>query len=62
MCIACEIGYWSMVDALEAERSASKAKAPRADDASGLTCKAPADQPKRKSRSRPKKATDERAS
>jgi hypothetical protein len=22
MCIACELGYWSMVDALEAERNA----------------------------------------
>ena len=24
MCIACELGYWSMVDALEAEQNASK--------------------------------------
>ena len=22
MCIACELGYWSMIDALEAERNA----------------------------------------
>ena len=27
MCIACELGYWSMVDALEAERNASRQKA-----------------------------------
>ena len=24
MCIACELGYWAMVDALEAERDAAK--------------------------------------
>ena len=24
MCIACELGYWAMVDALEAERTAAK--------------------------------------
>jgi hypothetical protein len=50
-----------MVDALEAERSAPKAKATRADDASGFACEVPAEQPQRKSRSRAKKATDERA-
>jgi len=33
MCIACELGYWSMIDALEAERSASKKQNTRADDA-----------------------------
>ena len=27
MCIACELGYWSMIDALEAERSAQRDKA-----------------------------------
>jgi len=27
MCIACELGYWAMVDALEAERAAAKKKA-----------------------------------
>jgi len=26
MCIACELGYWAMVDALEAERNAAKRK------------------------------------
>jgi hypothetical protein len=26
MCIACELGYLSMIDAIEAERSASKKK------------------------------------
>jgi len=26
MCIACELGYWAMVDALEAERDAAKKK------------------------------------
>jgi hypothetical protein len=24
MCIACELGYWAMVDALEAERNTAK--------------------------------------
>lgn len=24
MCIACELGYWAMVDALEVERNAAK--------------------------------------
>jgi hypothetical protein len=24
MCIACELGYWAMVDALEAERNAAR--------------------------------------
>ena len=24
MCIACELGYWAMVDALEAEQNAAK--------------------------------------
>ncbi len=27
MCIACELGYWSMIDALEAERNALRDKA-----------------------------------
>lgn len=27
MCIACELGYWSMLDALEAERKALREKA-----------------------------------
>jgi hypothetical protein len=27
MCIACELGYWSMIDALEAERNALQEKA-----------------------------------
>ena len=27
MCIACELGYWAMVDALEAERDAAKKRA-----------------------------------
>ena len=26
MCIACELGYWSMIDALEAERNALRDK------------------------------------
>ena len=32
MCIACELGYWAMIDALEAERAA-KGEVPRSSDA-----------------------------
>ena len=28
MCIACELGYWSMIDAIEAERAAANDMAP----------------------------------
>jgi hypothetical protein len=44
MCIACELGYLSMLDALEAERSASKKKVVRV-DAADFVCDAPAEQP-----------------
>jgi hypothetical protein len=60
MCIACELGYWSMVDALEAERTVSRKKAARADDV-GFVCEAPAEQPKRKRRRRVQQSTDEPA-
>jgi len=42
MCIACELGYWSMVDALEAERSASNKKNSDAD--ADFACEASAEQ------------------
>jgi hypothetical protein len=61
MCIACELGYWSMIDALEAERAVSGKKAARADDA-GFACEASAEQPKRKRRrGRVQQSTDEPA-
>ena len=60
MCIACELGYWSMVDALEAQRTASKKKAARADE-TGFACEAPAERPKRIRQARPKQSTDEPA-
>ena len=56
MCIACELGYWAMIDALEAER-AGKAEAPRFGDA-GLVCDALPEPPKPKSG---EKITDEPA-
>jgi len=34
MCIACELGYWAMVDALEAERNAAKKKSIAVEDPS----------------------------
>ncbi len=52
-----------MVDALEAERAASKGKAARADDA-GFGCEAAAEQPKSKPKRRRKgmqQSTDEPA-
>ena len=60
MCIACELGYWSMVDALDAERAGSKKKAARADDP-GFACEVPAERPKRKRRVRVQQTTDEPA-
>ena len=59
MCIACELGYWSMVDAHDAER-ASRRKAARAEDAD-FACEVPAEQPKRKRRARVRQSTDEPA-
>jgi hypothetical protein len=46
MCIACELGYWSMLDALEAERSASKKNNSGAD--ADFACETSAEQPRRK--------------
>jgi hypothetical protein len=60
MCIACELGYWSMVDALDAERAASKKKAARADNAD-FACEVPAERPKCKRRARERQSTDEPA-
>ena len=60
MCIACELGYWSMVDALDAEQAASKKKAARADDAA-FACEVPIERPKRKRRMRAQQSTDEPA-
>jgi len=43
MCIACELGYWSMIDALEAEQAITKKRA-RVDDS--FACEASSEQPK----------------
>lgn len=61
MCIACELGYWSMVDALDAERAASKKKATHADNAN-FACEVPAERPERKRRTRVRQSTDESTS
>ncbi len=58
MCIACELGYWSMVDALEAERSASRKKAAPS-DVEGFGCEQVIEQPKRARRRRPQRPADE---
>ena len=58
MCIACELGYLSMIDALEAERSASQKKTARA-EAIDFVCEAPAEQPGRKRRRPKQRPSDE---
>jgi hypothetical protein len=64
MCIACELAYWSMIDALETERAVSRKKAARADDAA-FACEVSAEQPKRtkrkRRRGRVQQSTDEPA-
>jgi hypothetical protein len=59
MCIACELGYWSMVDALDTERAASKKKAGTNDPV--FACEVPAERPKRKRYARARQSTDEPA-
>jgi hypothetical protein len=53
MCIACELGYWSMVDALEAERSASKKTAAGAD--ADFACATSAEQPRQRPSDEPRR-------
>jgi hypothetical protein len=60
MCIACELGYLSMIDALEAERNASQKKAARA-EAIDFACDVPAEQPGRTRRRRAPRPSDEPA-
>ena len=60
MCIACELGYWSMVDALEAERNASKEKAAVSAQPT-FACEPAVEQPKRKRRRHPQQSADESA-
>jgi hypothetical protein len=48
MCIACELGYLSMIDALEAERRALIEKEGRSEE-TGFHCEAPDEPEKRKS-------------
>jgi hypothetical protein len=57
MCIACELGYWSMVDALEAERSATKKQESRGDVA--FACEPGADQSTSKMRRGRSQSSDE---
>lgn len=40
MCIACELGYWSMLDALAAERKMSM-KSDGHSEAAGFACETP---------------------
>ena len=45
MCIACELGYWAMIDALEADRAA-KAETARANEPA-FVCDAPTEPSRR---------------
>jgi len=49
MCIACELGYWSMVDALEAERGAATKK--NAGAGADFACETSPEQPRPAQRS-----------
>lgn len=55
MCIACELGYWSMIDAVEADR-VSREKAASAAEA-GFVCEPDVEKPERK---HPPLSADER--
>ena len=55
MCIACELGYWAMIDALEAER-ASQGETARVNETKFI-CDAPVEPPRREP---DKTITDER--
>jgi len=55
MCIACELGYWSMIDAVEADR-ASREKTAAAAEA-GFVCEPDVEKPERK---HPPQSADER--
>jgi hypothetical protein len=57
MCIACELGYWSMVDALEAERSALRKTS--ASDDSAFACEADAEDANSEQATRAQRSADE---
>ena len=57
MCIACELGYWAMVDALEAERDAAKKRA--AVEAPTFACEPGAGEVTPSSAERPQRTVDE---
>jgi hypothetical protein len=59
MCIACELGYWAMVDALEAERNAAK-KSIAVDDSS-FVCTPAADEAEPSPAPRAQRTVDEPA-
>jgi hypothetical protein len=57
MCIACELGYLSMIDALEAERRASMEKEGRPGE-TGFLCEAPVEPEKREPDDAPRPADE----
>jgi hypothetical protein len=59
MCIACELGYWAMIDALEAERAAAKKNS--AIDDSDFTCD-PGEKPEIQPTPLARRTVDERTS
>jgi hypothetical protein len=57
MCIACELGYLSMIDALEAERRALMEREGRSGEA-GFLCEAPIEPEKREPGDAPRRADE----
>lgn len=59
MCIACELGYWAMVDALEAERNFEKKSI--AVEGRSFTCEPSAEEAEPSPSPRTQRAADEPA-
>jgi hypothetical protein len=57
MCIACELGYLSMIDALEAERRALMEREGRSGE-TGFLCEAPIEPEKREPGDAPRRADE----
>ena len=56
MCIACELGYWSMLDALEAERRAAGKRETSAETV--FLCEAPGELPMHEKSGAPRPADE----
>ena len=59
MCIACELGYWSMLDGLDAERRASREK-DGLSDKTGFLCESPGEPSNQDLRTAPRDTVESR--